>query len=183
MGARCPGSTPKTVRDPGRGGRSSAAMPRAVAAAVPYAEADRPGPLRMENSNEKKKKARGVPAAGGKRLRRGAGRRKRGPGCLVKPPQCLAVSHRQTRPLCSDNGQGNVSDGRRGQRDLNTELLRASCARRSCGGRVRDAFPAMNRALFCPAAAQEGSAPINSLAIHRRSDLTVPAGHSGGRHM
>lgn len=35
-------------------------MPRAVAAAVPYAEADRPGPLRMENSNEKKKKRRGA---------------------------------------------------------------------------------------------------------------------------
>lgn len=141
MGARCPGSTPKTVRDPGRGGRSSAAMPRAVAAAVPYAEADRPGPLRMENSNEKKKKARGVPAAGGKRLRRGAGRRKRGPGCLVKPPQCLAVSHRQTRPLCSDNGQGNVSDGRRGQRDLNRPPLHGASEGQLCPAQLRRPCP------------------------------------------
>lgn len=90
---------------------------------------------------KKKKKARGVPAAGGKRLRRGAGRRKRGPGCLVKPPQCLAVSHRQTRPLCSDNGQGNVSDGRRGQCDLNRPPLHGASEGQLCPAQLRRPCP------------------------------------------
>ena len=42
---------------------------------------------------------------------------------------------------------------------------------------------AMNRALLCPAATQEGSSgstPINSLPIHYYSDLKVPGGHSSG---
>lgn len=82
------------------------------------------------------------------------------------------------------NGQGNVSEERRGQSDLNRPPLSGAFEGRLCPAQLW--WPFLRRIFsheqgtVLPAATQEGWTPINSLAIHYSGDLKVPAGHSSG---